>query len=83
MNEPNAPQPPSETSASSPVTDRSALASVDSMWERLKHHKVIQWTLAYAAGVYTLLHVVQMLSAAQDWPHAIARFGTGSSTLSI
>ena len=55
------------------MTDPSALASVDGMWERLKHHKVIQWTLAYAAGAYTLLHGVQMLSEALQWPHAIAR----------
>lgn len=33
----------------------------------------MQWTLAYAAAAYTLLHGVEMLSAAQDWPHAIVR----------
>jgi len=43
------------------------------VWERLKEHKVMQWTLAYAAAAYTLLHVVEMLSDAQDWPHAIVR----------
>ncbi len=43
------------------------------VWERLKQHKVAQWTLAYAAAGYTLLHAVEMLSEAQDWPHAIAR----------
>jgi TolB-like protein len=43
------------------------------VWERLKQHKVAQWTLAYAAAGYTLLHAVEMLSEAQEWPHAIAR----------
>jgi len=33
----------------------------------------MQWTLAYAAAAYTLLHGVEMLSEAQDWPHAIVR----------
>ncbi len=43
------------------------------VWARLKEHKVMQWTLAYAAAAYTLLHGVEMLSEAQDWPHAIVR----------
>jgi adenylate cyclase len=41
--------------------------------DRLKHHKVIEWTLAYAALAYTVLHGVEMLSAAQEWPHVIVR----------
>ncbi len=43
------------------------------VWERLKHHKVAQWTLTYAAAAYTLLHGVEMFSQAQDWPHVIIR----------
>ncbi len=43
------------------------------IWARLREHKVMQWTLAYAAAAYTLLHGVQMLSEAQDWPHPIVR----------
>jgi TolB-like protein len=43
------------------------------VWERLKQHKVAQWTLAYAAAGYTLLHAVEMLSEAQEWPHVVAR----------
>jgi TolB-like protein/Tfp pilus assembly protein PilF len=43
------------------------------LWDRLKHHKVMQWTLAYAAAAYTLLHGVEMLSEAQEWPHVIVR----------
>jgi hypothetical protein len=45
-----------------------------SIWSRLKEHKVAEWTLAYGAAAYTLLHVTEMLSEAQDWPHAIARY---------
>jgi hypothetical protein len=28
------------------------------IWERIKAHKVVQWTLAYLAVAYTLLHGV-------------------------
>jgi hypothetical protein len=30
------------------------------IWERIKAHKVVQWTLAYLAVAYTLLHGVEM-----------------------
>jgi TolB-like protein len=43
------------------------------IWERIKAHKVVQWTLAYAAAAYTLLHVTEMISEAMEWPHLIAR----------
>jgi tetratricopeptide (TPR) repeat protein len=42
-------------------------------WERLKHHKVLQWTLAYAAASYTLLHATQMIAESFEWPHLIVR----------
>ena len=38
------------------------------LWDRLKEHKVAQWTLAYAAVAYTLLHGMEMVSDALDWP---------------
>jgi TolB-like protein len=37
---------------------------------------VAQWTLAYAAAAYTLLHVVEMVSEALEWPHLVARILT-------
>jgi hypothetical protein len=40
-----------------------------SVWERLKEHKVAQWTLAYAAAGYALLHGTEMVSNALEWPH--------------
>jgi TolB-like protein/Flp pilus assembly protein TadD len=36
----------------------------------------VQWTLAYGAAAYTLLHVVEMLSGALEWPHVIVRVVT-------
>jgi TolB-like protein len=34
---------------------------------------VLQWTLAYAAAAYTLLHATQMAAESFDWPHFIVR----------
>jgi adenylate cyclase len=44
-----------------------------SVWERLKQHKVAQWTLAYAAVAYTLLHGTQMVRESFEWPHLVVR----------
>jgi adenylate cyclase len=42
-------------------------------WANIKHHKVVEWTLAYIAFAYVFLHGAEMLSDAQEWPHAIVR----------
>ena len=44
-------------------------ASEGSAWEALKRRKLVQWTLAYAAAGYALLHGTEMLSNALQWPH--------------
>jgi adenylate cyclase len=44
-----------------------------SPWAHLKEHKVAQWTLAYGAFAYALLHGATLLSDALEWPHAIVR----------
>jgi serine/threonine-protein kinase len=46
------------------------------LWHRLTHRKVVQWTLAYVAVAYTLLHGAQMLAESLDWPHALIRLFT-------
>ena len=72
-------QPESAPLAAAPVAPAAAAPNAapgpapHGVWARLREHKVMQWTLAYAAAAYTLLHVVEMLSEAQDWPHAIVR----------
>ena len=43
------------------------------VWERVKAHKVVQWTLAYLAAAYTLLHGAEMLANSLSWPHAWLR----------
>jgi TolB-like protein/Tfp pilus assembly protein PilF len=47
-----------------------------SVWERIKRHKVAQWTLAYAAAAYTVLHGTEMVSNAFEWPHLLLRIVT-------
>jgi TolB-like protein/Flp pilus assembly protein TadD len=42
-------------------------------WANIRHHKVVEWTLAYIAFAYVFLHGAEMLSEAQEWPHAIVR----------
>ena len=54
-----------------------------SVWERLRHHKVAQWTLAYAAGAYTILHGVEMVSGALGWPHWVVRLVTLTLLLGV
>jgi adenylate cyclase len=41
------------------------------LWSRIKRHKVAEWTLAYAAFGFALVHGVAILSDALEWPHAI------------
>jgi hypothetical protein len=45
-----------------------ATAPIRVAWERVKHHKVVQWTLAYLALAYTLLHGAEMLRNSLGWP---------------
>ena len=80
MSEPESPQP----AVSSPPESAVPVANVpspvpeasESVWERIKHHKIAQWTLAYLALAYTLLHGAEMLSEALGWPHGLIRIFT-------
>ena len=46
---------------------------LERIWQRIRAHKVVQWTLAYLAVAYTLLHGAEMLSHSFGWPHAVLR----------
>ena len=50
-----------------------AITPVRAVWERVKHHKVAQWTLAYLALAYTLLHSAEMLGNSLGWSHGLLR----------
>jgi TolB-like protein/Tfp pilus assembly protein PilF len=43
------------------------------IWARIRRHKVVEWTLAYVAFGYALLHGVQMLRETFEWPLIVPR----------
>lgn len=57
-------------------TSLSPAQTLRNLWERIKEHKVVQWTLAYLALAYTLLHGAEMLRNALGWSHGLLRFFT-------
>jgi TolB-like protein/Tfp pilus assembly protein PilF len=66
-------------SLAEPRDESAATATVSpsiSPWERIKSHKVVQWTLAYLALAYTLLHGAEMLAGSLGWPHVWLRVFT-------
>ena len=68
--------PPAEAT---PVTHQRTpppSSSFKSLWDRLRHHKVVQWTVAYVAVAYTLLHGAEMLGGSLGWPHGWLRVFT-------
>jgi TolB-like protein len=80
MNQPDAPQqpaaPPTDLPTAHPEAEPSALALLRSAWDRIKHHKIVQWTLAYLALAYTLLHGAEMLGNSLGWSHGLLRLFT-------
>ena len=75
----SAESPVSPPAASSPAErDPSPPKSTSfaSLWARIRHHKVVQWTVAYLAVAYTLLHGAEMLASSLGWPHVWLRIFT-------
>jgi len=62
----------------SPVTEAAATADapIRAVWVRIKNNKIVQWTLAYLALAYTLLHSAEMLGNSLGWSHGILRLFT-------
>lgn len=42
-------------------------------WERIKQHKVVQWTLAYGAVAFALLQALDIAANSFDWPRGVMR----------
>ncbi len=53
----------------------------DNLWSRLRRRKVVQWGLAYAAGAWTLLQVIEYLGETYAWPPAIRQIVTPALAL--
>jgi hypothetical protein len=57
-----------QSSALAPPPVTPANQPPDPFWGRIKRHKVVEWTLAYVAFGYAMLHGVQMLRETFEWP---------------
>lgn len=68
-------EPPSNDAMPQPtrMAGPQSAGGSSSVWERLRHHKVLEWTLAYGAAGYTALHLTEMLAESFDWPHVVLR----------
>jgi serine/threonine-protein kinase len=65
------PRPPPAEGRTMPLPEPSDwLADV---WRRTKEHKVVQWTLAYAAFGYATVHGMHMAREAFEWPLTVTR----------
>src|SRR5262245_22077508 len=63
-----APTPPCSDQAVTPQQE-----PPNPFWARIRRHKVVEWTLAYLAFGYALLHGVEMLRDAFEWPVLVPR----------
>jgi TolB-like protein/Flp pilus assembly protein TadD len=50
-------------------------SSSDSIWLALRRRKVAQWGIAYAAGAWVLLQVLEYVQESFDWPGELRQIG--------
>jgi hypothetical protein len=58
------------------VTDAPTQREGEGAWGKLRRRKVVQWGIAYAAGAWGLLQVLQFLADAFEWPSQTLRLAT-------
>jgi cytochrome bd-type quinol oxidase subunit 2 len=46
---------------------------VSVLWRRLIEHRIVQWSVGYAAVAYGIQHAVTLTIEALDWPHGLER----------
>ncbi len=54
-----------------------------SIWDRLRRRKVVQWTLAYAAGAWGLLQGLQFVVDAFEWSNRVLKLGTVAALVGL
>ena len=74
--------PPQPANVGSPRPSVAPLP-VLGFWDRVRNHKVMQWTLAYAAGAYTLLHGTEMVVSAMRTPVCRTMVSTSNSRVQV
>jgi TolB-like protein len=65
------------------VTDGPQDEEGSSIWDRLRRRKVVQWTLAYAAGAWGLLQGLQFVVDAFEWPNRVLKLGTVAALVGL
>jgi TolB-like protein len=58
------------------VTDTPTERAAESTWRKLRRRKVVQWGVAYAAGAWLLMQVLEYFSGTFDWPRQIQQLST-------
>jgi len=48
----------------------------NSLWNRLRRRKVVQWGIVYAAGAWGLLQGLEYVTSTFDWPRQVQQFAT-------
>ena len=58
------------------MTDAPAERGAENIWTRLRRRKVVQWGVAYAAGAWLLMQVLEYFSGTFDWPRQVQQLST-------
>jgi TolB-like protein/Tfp pilus assembly protein PilF len=53
----------------------------NTVWERLRQRKLVQWALAYLAGAWVLLQVLGLAADSYEWPGAVMRAAFGVAAI--
>ena len=73
MSEESAPQQGAPAEPPRPLLGRSGQGVADSVWDRIKRHKLVEWSLAYVAFGYAALHASQLLRETLELPTSVPR----------
>jgi TolB-like protein/Flp pilus assembly protein TadD len=65
------------------VTDAPIEREGEGAWTKLRRRKVVQWGVAYAAAVWTMLQVLEYLTDTYAWPPAIRQIATPALALGL
>lgn len=57
--------------------------AVQSLWSRIRHRKVAQWSLAYLAAAWGLVQGVEFAVATFHWPEALTRMVAVTATVGL
>jgi hypothetical protein len=63
------------------MTDAPTERGEEGRWAKLRRRYVVQWCLAYAAGVWTLLEVIEYLGETYGWPVTVRQLAVPALAL--